>query len=57
MGRCSYYAFSVFLVPMRGELGWTDAQLSGAYALGVVVSGLAALFRSDAGSTATARAR
>jgi len=37
------YAFSVFLVPMRGELGWTDAQLSGAYALGVVVSGLAAI--------------
>ena len=37
------YAFSVFLVPMRDELGWTDAELSGAYALGVVVSGLAAV--------------
>ena len=37
------YAFSVFLVPMREGLGWSDAQLSGAYALGVVVSGLAAV--------------
>jgi sugar phosphate permease len=37
------YAFSVFLVPMRSELGWSEAELSGAYALGVVVSGLAAV--------------
>jgi MFS family permease len=35
------YAFAVFLVPMREELGWSDAELSGAYALGVVVSGIA----------------
>jgi MFS family permease len=37
------YAFSVFLVPMRSELGWSEAELSGAYSLGVVVSGLAAV--------------
>ena len=35
------YAFAVFLVPMRAELGWSVAELSGAYALGVVVSGIA----------------
>ena len=35
------YAFSVFLVPMRSELHWSDAELSGAYAVGVVVSGFA----------------
>ena len=35
------YAFAVLLVPMREELGWSDAELSGAYALGVVVSGFA----------------
>lgn len=37
------YAFSVFLVPMRAELGWSVAELSGAYSLGIVVSGLAAV--------------
>lgn len=37
------YAFSVLLVPMRSELGWTDAQLSTAYAAGLLVSGLAAV--------------
>ena len=37
------YAFGVFLVPMRAELGWSDAELSGAYALGVVVSGFASV--------------
>jgi MFS family permease len=35
------YAFSVFLVPMRSELHWSDAELSGAYAVGMVVSGFA----------------
>ena len=35
------YAFAVFLVPMRDDLGWSDAELSGAYGLGVVVSGFA----------------
>ena len=39
-----YYAFSVFLVPMRRELGWSDATLTGAYSLALLVSGLAAPF-------------
>jgi MFS family permease len=37
------YAFSVFLVPMRAELDWSTAQLTGAYSLGVLVSGLLAI--------------
>jgi MFS family permease len=37
------YAFSVFVVPMRAELGWSTAQLNGAYTTGVAVSGLVAL--------------
>ncbi len=37
-----YYAFSVFLVPMRAELGWSEATLTGAYSLGLLVSGMAA---------------
>lgn len=32
-----YYAFSVFLVPMRSSLGWSDATLTGAYSLGLLV--------------------
>jgi MFS family permease len=39
-----YYAFSVFLVPMRADLGWSPATLTGAYSLGLLVSGLAAPF-------------
>ena len=39
-----YYAFSVFLVPMREELGWSAATLTGAYSLALLVSGLAAPF-------------
>jgi MFS family permease len=39
-----YYAFSVFLVPMRSSLGWSDATLTGAYSLGLLVSGFAAPF-------------
>lgn len=37
------YAFSVFVVPMRTELGWSTAQLNGAYTTGVAVSGLVAV--------------
>jgi MFS family permease len=36
------YAFSVFLVPMRRELGWSEATLTGAYSLGLLLAGLAA---------------
>jgi MFS family permease len=39
-----YYAFSVFLVPMTRELGWSSATLTGAYSLALLVSGLAAPF-------------
>lgn len=39
-----YYAFSVFLVPMRDALGWSDAELTGAYSLALLVSGIAAPF-------------
>lgn len=37
------YAFSVFVVPMHAELGWSAAELNGAYTTGVVVSGLVAI--------------
>jgi sugar phosphate permease len=39
-----FYAFSVFLVPMRQELGWSAATLTGAYSLALLLSGLAAPF-------------
>jgi MFS family permease len=39
-----YYAFSVFLVPMGEELGWSSAALTGAYSLALLLSGLAAPF-------------
>lgn len=37
-----YYAFSVFLVPMRTELGWSEATITGAYSLALLLSGLSA---------------
>ncbi|HRA48658.1 MAG TPA: MFS transporter, partial [Thermomicrobiales bacterium] len=37
-----YYAFSVFLVPMHRELGWSNAQMTGAYSLALLLSGLTA---------------
>ena len=39
-----YYAFSVILVPLRAELGWSTAALTGGYSLALLVSGLAAPF-------------
>jgi MFS family permease len=36
-----YYAFSVFVEPMQAELGWTRAQLTGAFSLALVVLGIA----------------
>jgi hypothetical protein len=47
------YAFSVLVVPMRAELGWSTAQLNGAYTTGVAVSGLVAV-PVGAGCSATA---
>lgn len=39
-----YYGFTVFLVPMERELGWSRASLTGAFSLALLVSGLAAPF-------------
>ncbi|HEU0164756.1 MAG TPA: MFS transporter, partial [Thermomicrobiales bacterium] len=37
-----YYAFSVFLVPMHDDLGWSVTAMTGAYSLALLVSGLLA---------------
>jgi sugar phosphate permease len=37
-----YYAFTVFVTPMREGLGWSTATLTGAFSLQIVVSGLCA---------------
>jgi MFS family permease len=37
------YAFSVLVVPMRAELGWSIAELNAAFATGVIISGLLAI--------------
>ncbi|MEX3948992.1 MFS transporter [Paraburkholderia sp. EG287B] len=37
-----YYAFSLFVVPMEFELGWSRASTDAALSLGLLVSGLAA---------------
>lgn len=37
-----YYSFSLFVVPMESELGWSRASLNGALSLGLLVSGLVA---------------
>lgn len=38
-----YYAFSVFLNPMHDALGWSTAELTGAYSLALLLSGFAAI--------------
>lgn len=38
-----YYAFSVFVAPMQADLGWTTVELTGAYSLALLCSGLAAV--------------
>jgi MFS family permease len=38
-----YYAFSVFVVPMQADLGWTTVELTGAYSLSLLCNGLAAV--------------
>lgn len=38
-----YYAFSVFVAPMQAERGWTTVELTGAYSLALLCSGLAAV--------------
>jgi MFS family permease len=37
-----YYAFTVFVTPMRESLGWSTATITGAFSLSLVVSGLSA---------------
>ena len=37
-----YYSFSLFVVPMESELGWSRAELNGALTLGLLTSGFAA---------------
>ena len=34
-----YYGFSVFIRPMESELGWSRAQVTGAFSLALLVSG------------------
>jgi MFS family permease len=38
-----YYAFAVFQVPMRAELGWSAATTAGAFSVAVLTTGLAAV--------------
>lgn len=38
-----YYAFAAFLVPMREDLGWSTAQLSGAFSLAILISAVAGI--------------
>ena len=37
-----YYAFAALLLPMQNDLGWSEARLTLAYSIGILVSGLAA---------------
>jgi MFS family permease len=37
------YAFPVFIAPMRAELGWSTTEITGAFSLAVLVSGVAAV--------------
>ncbi|MGH7091526.1 MAG: hypothetical protein ACREFQ_21760, partial [Stellaceae bacterium] len=37
-----YYSFSLFIVPMERDLGWSLTQLNGALSLGLLLSGVAA---------------
>ena len=38
-----YYAFSVFIVPLEQEFGWSREQISGAFSVALLVSGLMAV--------------
>lgn len=38
-----YYAFTVFVKPMHASLGWSTAELTGAFSLALLCSGAAAL--------------
>jgi MFS family permease len=38
-----YYAFSVYLAPIGADLNWSRGDMSGAFSLGLLVAGLAAI--------------
>ncbi|MEO1166313.1 MAG: MFS transporter [Chloroflexota bacterium] len=38
-----YYAFTVFITPMQADMGWTLAQITGAFSLALLVSGVITL--------------
>lgn len=38
-----YYAFGVFLTPMGAETGWSTAEMTGAFSLALLISGVAGL--------------
>ena len=38
-----YYAFAVFLIPMQRELGFSTAELTGAYSLALLISAVAGI--------------
>ncbi|MGB1252397.1 MAG: hypothetical protein ACPG8W_17395, partial [Candidatus Promineifilaceae bacterium] len=38
-----YYAFTVFIVPLEAEFGWTRAQLAGAFSISLLISGAMAV--------------
>lgn len=35
-----YYAFSVFITPMEAELGWTRGEITGAFSLSLLITGV-----------------
>jgi MFS family permease len=38
-----YYTFAVFLAPVNADLGWSIAQMTGAFSVALLLSGLAAI--------------
>lgn len=38
-----FYSFAVFLAPMNEDLGWSIAQITGAYSMALLISGVAAI--------------
>jgi MFS family permease len=38
-----YYAFAVYLAPMEGELTWSRGDMTGAFSVGLLIAGLAAI--------------
>jgi MFS family permease len=38
-----YYAFAVFLVPMQRDLGYSTAQLTGAFSIALLIAGVAGI--------------